>query len=82
MKNLVALFVIILAGCAHTEVLDLGAGRHSLTASASSLPGAHEEAVQQAQEFCDQLHAKAIVDRFEDFPADLQTQSSIIFRCE
>jgi hypothetical protein len=54
MKAALLAVVPLLAACAHTAVVDVGSGQHSLTATAPSggYDGSREEAVEQAHEFC------------------------------
>jgi hypothetical protein len=73
-------------GCAHSNVQDMGNGRYSLTATASSggYTGSHEEAIEQANEFCRGRGEAAVTDGFYDKsgvgPQGEHT-SSILFRC-
>jgi hypothetical protein len=81
-----ALFVPLLAGCAHLEVQDLGEGRHALTATSPSggYYGAHEEAVERANDFCRMYGQTGTIERFEDQPAiGLQGEhtSRVVFTC-
>jgi hypothetical protein len=73
-------------GCAHTAVRDLDDGRHVLTAVASSggYSGSHEEAIEQANEFCAHSRQTAVIERFDDSPAigpQGEHTSSAVFSC-
>lgn len=75
-----------LGGCTHQAVQDMGGGQHSLTAVSRSggFSGSHEEAVEQANEWCAKSGLQAIVDGFYDHAtvaADGAHRSSIIFAC-
>jgi hypothetical protein len=81
-----SLVVLLLAGCAHLEVQDLGDGRHALTATSPSggYYGAHEEAVERANEYCRRYRQTGVIERFEDLPAlGLQGEhtSRVVFTC-
>jgi hypothetical protein len=77
---------LVVAGCGHTHVADMGSGQHSLTAVAPSggYDGSHEEAIQEANEYCGQSHQRAVIDGFYDRPElgpHGEHTSSIIFKC-
>jgi hypothetical protein len=79
--------ILLLAACApHDTVQDMGGGQYSLTATSPSggYAGAHEEAVEQANDFCSGRREGAVVNGFYD-KSELGTQgehtSSVIFRC-
>jgi hypothetical protein len=86
MKAALGTFSFLLAACAHTNVLDLGNGRHSLDATAPSggFYGSHESAVELANDFCGKSGQQPVIDGFYD-KAELgpsgQHTSSIFFRC-
>ena len=77
---------VLVLGCAHETVRDLGDGRHALTAVASSggYAGSHEQAVDEANEFCRHSQQTAVIERFEDSPTlgPLgEHTSSAVFTC-
>jgi len=78
---------LLLAGCAHHDVQDMGHGRHSLTADSAfggGYAGSHEEAIQQANRFCAKSGQQAVIDGFYDksAPGPLgEHYSTIIFNC-
>jgi hypothetical protein len=88
MKAAVAVFILLLGGCAHghPSVLDLGNGRHSLNATAPSggFYGSHEAAVELANDFCGKSGQQPLIDGFYD-KAEIgpngEHTSSIFFRC-
>jgi len=78
--------MLLLAACAHLDVLDMGNGRHSLTAVSPSggYAGSHEEAVERANEFCGRSRQGAVIEGFEDKPGVGplgEHTSSIVFSC-
>lgn len=80
------LTVLTVAGCGHTQVADMGGGQHSITAVAPSggYDGSHEEAIQEANDYCHKFHQQAAIDGFYDKPAlgpHGEHTSSIIFKC-
>jgi hypothetical protein len=88
MKAALAAFSCLLFGCAqtHTDVLDLGEGRHSLNATAPSggFYGSHEAAVELANDFCGKSHQQPVIDGFYDkseIGPKGEHSSSIFFRC-
>ncbi len=88
MKAARAALSCLLFGCArtHTDVLDLGVGRHSLNATAPSggFYGSHEAAVELANDFCGKSQQQPVIDGFYDkaeIPPDGAHTSSIFFRC-
>jgi hypothetical protein len=78
--------ILLLAGCTHVQVQDMGNGQHSLTATAPSggFDGSHEEAIEEANDFCHRAGQQPLIDGFFDKsalgPVGEHT-SSIIFRC-
>jgi hypothetical protein len=76
----------VVAGCAHTNVQDLGQGRYSLTATAPSggFDGSREAAVEDANAFCRRQGQAAVTDGFYDKSAigpHGERTTSILFRC-
>lgn len=67
---LLAAVVLLFTGCTHPNVQDAGNGRHVVTGTASSggYTGSHEEAIDQANEYCDKSHQKAVIESFDDKP--------------
>jgi hypothetical protein len=86
MKAVLAAVVALVAGCSHAQVQDMSNGQHSLTATASSggFDGSREEAIEQANDFCQRTGQQPVIDGFYDKsalgPLGEHT-SSIIFRC-
>jgi hypothetical protein len=87
MREVLVAMLLLLAACApHANVQDMGGGQYSLTATSPSggYAGAHEEAVEQANDFCSTRRDGAVVNGFYD-KSELGTQgehtSSVIFRC-
>ena len=80
------LAVLALTGCEHTHVADMGSGQHSLTAVAPSggYDGSHEEAIEEANDYCGKSRQQAVIDGFYDKPElgpHGEHTSSIIFKC-
>jgi hypothetical protein len=78
--------IALLAGCAHTAVQAMSNGQHSLTATADSggVAGSHEEAVEQANEYCARSGQQAVIGAFYDkaeLGAGGEHTSTIIFSC-
>jgi hypothetical protein len=86
MKAAILCAVLLMAGCTHADVRNLGNGLHSLSAVSPSggYSGSHEEAVEQANDFCAKFHQRAVIAGFEDKP-DLgplgEHTSDIMFTC-
>ena len=80
--------LVLLGACAHTTVpvQDLSNGQHSLTATAVSggTDGSHEEAVEEANDYCRRSGQQAVIGSFYD-KAEVGAQgehtSTIIFSC-
>ena len=88
MKRVILSSMLLLAACAHTSpVQDLGNGMHAVTASANwgGYTGSREEAISQANEFCDKSDQTAGIESFEDkrgvSPKGEQT-STLNFKCK
>jgi hypothetical protein len=64
----VAVFCLAAAGCSHLKVADLGGGHRSLTAVSPSggYSGSHEEAIEEANDYCRGSRQAAVIDHFED----------------
>jgi hypothetical protein len=78
--------VLALIGCSHVHVQELGDGRYSLTVVTPSAgyAGSHEQAVDQADEYCARSSQSAVVESFDDKPtAGLEGQHAtrVIFTC-
>jgi hypothetical protein len=76
----------LLAGCAPTDVVDIGHGQYSVTATSPSAGyyGSREEAVERANDFCARHDQAAAADAFYDKPevGPLgEHTSTILFRC-
>src|SRR5262245_27309759 len=77
---------LVLTGCQHTHVADMGRGQHSLTAVAPSggYDGSHEAAIEDANDYCHKARQQAVIDGFYDKPElgpHGEHTSSIIFKC-
>jgi uncharacterized protein YcfJ len=78
---------LLLGGCAHNDVQDMGHGQHSLTAVSAfggGYAGSHEVAIQQANTFCSESGQQAVIGGFYD-KSGLgplgEHYSTIIFNC-
>jgi hypothetical protein len=85
--RLVFAAAVLLSGCAHNDVQDMGHGQHSLTASSAfggGYSGSREEAIQQANSFCARSGEQAVIGGFYD-KSGLgplgEHCSTIIFNC-
>jgi uncharacterized protein YcfJ len=85
--RLVLAATLLLGGCAHNDVQDMGHGQHSLTAVSAfggGYAGSHEVAIQQANTFCSRSGQQAVIGGFYDKSAlgPLgEHYSTIIFNC-
>jgi hypothetical protein len=78
--------ILALLGCSHVPVQELGDGRYSLTVVTASegYAGSHEQAVEEADDYCARSHQSAVVESFDDNPAaglEGKHASSVTFRC-
>jgi hypothetical protein len=77
--------LLALSACASQNVMDVGAGRHSVTAtSTKGLPAARAEAVKQANRYCARNGQRAIVESTENerLAGILSDPSiSVVFTC-
>jgi hypothetical protein len=77
--------ILALLGCSHLRVQELGDGRYSLTVATPSAgsAGSHEQAVDEADEYCARSSQSAVVESFDDQPAGLEGQHAtrVIFTC-
>jgi hypothetical protein len=86
MRAAILAAVLLPVACAHVEVADMGNGAHALTAIASSggPSGAHEEALELANDYCGKSHQTADIESFDDKP-DVgplgEHTSRIVFTC-
>jgi hypothetical protein len=85
-RSAFAVAVSLMLGCAHVVVHDRDDGRHALTAVASSggYSGSHEEAIEEANDFCAHARHTAVIERFEDSPVigpQGEHTSSAVFSC-
>jgi uncharacterized protein YcfJ len=85
--RLVLAATLLLGGCAHNDVQDMGHGQHSLTAVSAfggGYAGSHEVAIQQANTFCSKSGQQAVIGGFYD-KSGLgplgEHYSTIIFNC-
>jgi hypothetical protein len=71
MKGICAALALLLVGaCEHLKVEEIGGGHYTLTAVSPSggYNGSHEEAVEQANEYCERSHQTAVIEGFNDKP--------------
>ena len=70
MRAAILATVLLLVACAHVDVLDMGNGRRALTAVAPSggFSGAHEEALEMANDYCGKHRQTADIETFDDKP--------------
>jgi uncharacterized protein YcfJ len=85
--RVLAAAALLLSGCAHNDVQDMGHGQHSLTAASAfggGYAGSHEEAIQEANSFCSRSGQQAVIGGFYD-KSGLgplgEHYSTIIFNC-
>jgi hypothetical protein len=74
-----------LASCSSERVIDLGQGRYSVTGSSAwrGNSAARVNAVEDAQEACQDKRKKAVIDSFEDSHSAFESYgSSVVFHCE
>ena len=86
MKPVLTAALVLLAGCTHLAVQDMDNGQHTLTATADSggVSGSHEEAVEQANDYCGKNGQQAVIGSFYDRSAPGpkgEHASTIIFSC-
>lgn len=85
MKSRILAAALLLTGCTHLEVQDAGNGRYVVTgASAGGYTGSHEEAIDQANEYCSKTHHRAVIESFDDKPGvgpKGEHTSSMVFTC-
>lgn len=79
------LCLLALSACASQNVLDMGAGRHSVTGtSTKGLPAARADAVRQANRFCARSARRAVVESTDNerLAGVLSDPSiSVVFTC-
>jgi len=70
MRILILTAALLVTACTHLNVQDAGNGRHLVTGSAASggYTGSREEAIEQANAYCDESHQRAVIDSFDDKP--------------
>jgi hypothetical protein len=83
---LAAISFPLLAGCSRSNVQDTGNGEHVVTGTAASggYTGSREEAIEQANEYCDESKQKAVIESFDDKPGagpKGEHTSSMVFTC-
>jgi hypothetical protein len=86
MRAAILFAVLFLAGCTHLDVVDMGSGRHALTAVSPSggYAGSHEEAVELANDYCGKSRQTAVIEGFDDKPGVGplgEHTSSVVFTC-
>jgi hypothetical protein len=86
MRAAILLGVLLLSGCTHLDVVDMGDGRHALSAVSPSggYDGSHEEAVELANQYCGKSRQTAVIEGFDDQPgvgALGEHTSRIVFTC-
>lgn len=86
MRKAVLCVTTLLCACAHMEVLELGAGRHSVTGtSRTGVADAREDAVGAANAYCADRQKTAVIDSIDDktgLSPLLSASSSVVFRCQ
>jgi hypothetical protein len=78
--------IATLVGCSHVPVQELGDGRYSLTVVTASegYAGSHEQAVEEADDYCARSRQGVVVESFDDKPAsglEGKHTTSVTFRC-
>jgi hypothetical protein len=79
-----ALVLSTLAGCAGSQVKDLGGGQHSISAcSDSGLTNPQVKAVRAADNYCGKFDQVSVVDRFEPetCPKGATAATAVVFSC-
>jgi len=78
-----AFALLTLAGCAASQVKDLGDGKRSISAcSDAGLTNPQVKAVQAADGYCGHFGQVAVVDRFDEGSCGKQsTSATLIFTC-
>jgi len=84
--KLLGLAPLITLGCSHIPVQELGDGRYSLTVVTPSegFAGSHEQALEEADDYCARSRQSAVVQSFDDKPAvglEGKHATSVTFRC-
>lgn len=88
MRGIAPAILVLLSACARTAlpVQDMSNGQHSLTATADSggTDGSHEEAIEEANDYCRKRGQQTVIGSFYD-KAELGARgehtSTIIFSC-
>jgi hypothetical protein len=78
--------IVALVGCGHVPVQELGDGRYSLTVVTASegYAGSHEQAVEEADDYCARSRQSVAVESLDDKPAaglEGKHATSVIFTC-
>jgi hypothetical protein len=77
--------LLALSACASQDVIDMGAGRHSVTGSSTrGLPAARAEAVKQANKYCARSGRRALIESTDNerLAGVLSDPSiSVVFTC-
>jgi hypothetical protein len=77
--------LLALSACASQDVIDMGAGRHSVTGSSTrGLPAARAEAVKQANKYCARSGRRALIESTDNerLAGVLNDPSiSVVFTC-
>jgi len=77
---------LLLAGCSRPNVQDTGNGQHLVTGTAASggYTGSREEAIEQANEYCEKSKQRAVIESFDDKPGvgpKGEHTSGMVFTC-
>jgi len=86
MRILTLTAALLLTACTHLHVQDAGNGAHLVTGSAASggYTGSREEAIEQANAYCDKSGQRAVIESFDDKPGvgpKGEHTSSLLFTC-
>jgi Tfp pilus assembly protein PilP len=84
MKYAFLTLMILLAGCSHERVKDLGEGMHSVSACADDrLINSQVTATRAADKFCEKSGREAVVDTFEtqECPNADGAATRVVFAC-
>ena len=83
---ILAAALVLVAGCSRPNVQDARNGQHVVTGTAASggYTGSREEAIEQANAYCDKSKQRAVIDSFDDKPgvgSKGEHTSSMVFTC-
>jgi hypothetical protein len=85
-RSLILVVTLLVLGCSRPNVQDAGNGQHLVTGTAASggYTGSREEAIEQANEYCDKSKQRAVIESFDDKPgvgAKGEHTSGMVFTC-